>query len=124
MKKIITGILLVTTSLGALADGRYGHDGRHYDGYQGGYYGPRIIHQNQNYYHGSNAGDILFPMVIGGIVGWSINEASKQPQVIVQQPQVIYQQPRIIPSTEDVYQYQTIYDATCSCYKRILVKID
>ena len=103
MKKLIAVLALATTSMTAFADPHWG--GHHHGGYYGGYYGPQVIHQNHSYYRGSNAGDILLPMVIGGVVGWSINEASRQPQ-IYQQPQVIYQQPPVIYQQAPTVNYQ------------------
>jgi hypothetical protein len=99
MKKLIAAFVLAATSMTAMADPHWGghHGYGHGYGYGGGYYGPQVIHQNNSYYRGSNAVDLLGPMVIGGIVGWSINEASRpryypNPVVIPQQPPVIYQQ--------------------------------
>lgn len=120
MKKLIAALVLAATSMTAMADPHWGGHHGYGGGYGGGYYGPRVIHQNNNYYRGSNAIDLLGPMVIGGIVGWSINEASRQPQ-IYQQPTVIYQQPpqvnyqRCTAWVETVDQYG-VTTRTRTCY--------
>lgn len=87
MKKLIAALLLASTSTVAFADGFHGGHYPH-GGYNHGYHGP--IYRSG--YH-SGYGDILVPMAIGGVIGYAINEANRQPTVVYQQaPTVIYQQ--------------------------------
>lgn len=115
MKKFLAVLALVSVSTSALADG---YHGRPYPGYR-----PPVIHEYRSYH--SSTGDVLMPLILGGVVGYAIGNDGRQQQqqpVIIQQPQVI-QQPRINPN-EPVYQYQTIHDMECDCDRRVLVKIN
>lgn len=102
MKKVVL-ILGLMTSLSVSAHG--------YNGY--GYRG--------NYYHGSNY-DWVAPLAIGGLIGYGLSQPRtvvvQQPQVIYQQPTVVYQQPQQL-----LYRKETIYDATCGCYREIYVQV-
>lgn len=104
MKKILAVLALIGVSTSALADGYHGHP---YHGYR-----PPVIHE----YH-SSTGDVLLPMVIGGVVGYVI----AQPK---QQPVVVQQVPAGVNVNEPIYQYQVVHDAACDCDKRVLVKIN
>ena len=106
MSKLLA-ILLLTVSLTANADPLRG-----YVEYHGGYHGPVYVQQ----YHNST-GDVLIPMVIGGVVGYAISNASQPKQVVVQQPQVVQQQ------STPLYRKDTIYDQSCSCYKEVFVQV-
>jgi hypothetical protein len=95
MKKLLIVLVLLATSTPVLADGR-GH------------------------YRHSNS-DWLAPLIVGGVVGYVISQPRQQ-TVIVQQP--IYQPlPQYVPA-EPIYQYQDMYDASCRCYRRVLVQIN
>ena len=121
MKKLIVALTLAATSTVALADP---HWGGHHDGYYGGYHGGYRSYNN-HYYHGGGYGygDILVPMVIGGAIGYAINEANRQPQVIYQQPPVVYQSTptptvtyqKCTPWVESVDQYG-VTTRTRTCY--------
>ena len=106
MKKVILALGLLT-SLSASAHG--------YDGY--GYRG--------HYYRGGGY-DWVAPLAIGGIIGYQLSQPRtvivQQPQVVYQQPPVMVQQPQVIQS-QPLYRKDTIYDATCSCYREVLVQV-
>lgn len=123
MKKILAILALVGVSSTAFADPHWGHGYGGHDDWRRPYpgYRPPVVHE----YYGngySSTGDVLVPMIIGGVVGYAIHGAQQpqQPVIVQQQPQVIQ---RVDPS-EPVYQYQTIHDAACDCDKRVLVKIN
>ena len=106
MKKILASLLLLLSST-AFADGHFGGHGGYHGG--GGYY----------HSHGTNW---VAPALIGGIIGYEL----AQPRVIYTQPPVVYQypvQPQAIPeSTPYGYHYETILDASCNCYRNVLVR--
>jgi opacity protein-like surface antigen len=124
MKKILAVLGLVAISTSALADplqyyhGPHGGDPFH-GGYHGGYYGGyRGYNHYENHYHSSGI-DILAPMVIGGVIGYAINESNRQP-AIYQQPTVIYQQPSTVYQkctawVESIDQYGNV-TRTRTCY--------
>ena len=110
---VLASILAVSAvfaySPSALADG-HGH----------GYRGYREIHE----YHHGGGGDWLAPLVIGGVAGYVLAQPRQPQTVIVQQPQV-QPLPQYVPANgEPIYQYQTVYDANCNCYQRVLVQIN
>lgn len=70
MKKIVAGLVVALCASTAMADGGYrGHHG----------------------FHGGG-GNVLIPLVVGGLVGYGMSQAQR-PQVIVQQ-QPVYVQPQ------------------------------
>ena len=97
-------LALAIASNEAKADEHHGYHGYH------GYHGPVYVE------HHNSTGDVLMPMVVGGVVGYMISNANQPKQVVVQQPQVI-QQPA------PLYRKDTIYDANCSCYKEVFVQV-
>jgi hypothetical protein len=119
MKKILAVLGLVAISTSALADplqyyrGPHGGDPFH-GGYHGGYGGHRGGYGG--YYgggHHHNGGiDILAPLVIGGVIGYAINESNRQPTIYQQSPQVIYQQ----SPSRTVYQNCTAWIETVDQY--------
>lgn len=109
MKKIIAALVLAAASTSAFAHGGF-HGG--YGGYHGGYGG---------YYRGGN--NWIGPALIGGIIGYEL----AQPRVIYQQPPVVVQQqPQVIyqNSTQPMYRYEYIWDASCGCEHQVLVRIN
>lgn len=78
---------------------------------------------NTRYYGHNHSNDWIAPLIVGGVVGYIVAQPRQQ-TVIIQQP--TYQPlPSYVPANpEPIYQYQDIYDATCSCYRRVLVQIN
>lgn len=107
MNKLLLALLL-TVSMTVNADPLRGYVEHH-----GGYRGPVFV----EHYHNS-AGDVLVPMVVGGVVGYMISNANQPKQVIVQQPQVVVPQ-----QTTPLYRKDTIYDTTCSCNRDVFVQV-
>lgn len=104
MKAILALTLLALTTT-ALADGHHHYPGGYIE--RGGVYYTHDHHSNV---------DWMAPMVIGGVVGYVL----AQPKTtVIQQPQVI-----VPAEPTPVYQWQTIFDESCSCQKRVLVKIN
>jgi hypothetical protein len=69
-------------------------------------------------YHHHHHNDWVVPVLIGGVIGYSMHAAQPQPQ-----PQVIVQQVPVYQAyrqAEPVYQEVFEYDASCNCYyKRV-----
>ena len=120
MKKLLLSALIGLTALTGTAHA----DPHNRYGYAGGYYGYPGGHVHNNYgnrgygYRHSNSDDWIAPAIIGGVIGYAINQASQPRTVYVQQqPRVIYQN---IPPAG--YHYEDILDASCTCYRRVLVQ--
>jgi hypothetical protein len=103
MKKFIVALALAVSVTPALAD-RYYHHPYH------GHYRP--------------GWGWIAPAVIGGAVVY----AATRPPVIVQQPPVVIQQPvppvyvqQGLPPAPLGFHYENILDASCNCYKTVLV---
>jgi len=115
MKKIalLTALLLASTS--ALADWHGG-----YGGYRGGY------GHYENHYHGGGMGWVG-PALIGGVIGYELSQprvvVQPQPQVVYQQAPVVVQQPQVITTPQPLYRKDTVYDATCNCYRDTFVQV-
>lgn len=109
MNKLLLALLL-TVSFTVNADPLRGYVEHHGHGYRG----PVYVQQ----YHNST-GDVLIPMVVGGVVGYALSNATQPKQVIVQQPQVVQQVQQPTP----LYRKDTIYDANCSCYKDVFTQV-
>lgn len=71
------------------------------------------------YHHYNSSGDILIPVLVGGVIGYFIAKP-KEPQ----QPLIIQRAPATIINGEPIYQYQTIFDTECQCERRVLVRIN
>jgi hypothetical protein len=117
MKKIALALSLILASTVALADYRGGHGGGYGHGH-GGYNhrGPGYGYGG-GYYSGNNW---IAPAIIGGIIGYGL----AQPRYYYQQPTIIYQQPPVIYNNTIPlagYHYEDIFDASCNCYRRVLV---
>lgn len=112
MKQVILAVILTLVAGVASAHGRgYGY------GYQQSF--------------GNGGGNVWVPLIVGGTVGYLVNEARRQP-VYVQQPVIIQQQPVLIQQPVPVYsvpytavppgyRYENILDANCGCYRAVLV---
>jgi hypothetical protein len=72
---------------------------------QAGPYG----HRHHHHGHGS----WIAPLIIGGLAGAVIVNQTRPPA-----PPVVYQQ---LPPPPYGYQYSTVYDYNCYCYKYILI---
>ena len=75
-------------------------------------------------YYGYRGGWVA-PALVGGIVGYSLARPYYPPTYYVQPPPVVYvqppvyvQQPQQIPQG---YHQQEILDASCNCYRTVLV---
>ena len=68
MLKHILLVTLLGFSMASMADG---HRSEHHESrYEGPVYrGPVVVHENDHYYH-RDTGDVLVPMIIGGVVGY------------------------------------------------------
>lgn len=71
MRKVVAGLLVALLAAPAVAGG-HGHFG-----------------------HGHGGGNIWMPMIVGGLVGYSVSQASRP--VVVQQPQTVYVYPTQAP---------------------------
>lgn len=118
MKKFLAAVSLVALSASAIADG-----GRH----------------NHNQHHGGNANAWIAPLVIGGIIGYSMTPRQEQapivqyggyPQVYVPvQPQLT--QPRVynlgypppFPGARPFYQEIWQFEPTCQCQVKVYNQI-
>lgn len=69
----------------------------------------------------ANADDWIAPAIIGGILGYSLG--SPRQQYIYQTPPPVYNLNQMY-RTQPIYQYQTIYDTYCNCYRQVLVQIN
>lgn len=98
MKKLVLAFCLFCASV-AHADWR-GHGIRH-----GGYHG------------GGN--DWVAPLIIGGIIGYEINQARQPAVVYAPAPQPVYVPP-VAPAAPYGYHYIQILDANCGCYRVVL----
>jgi len=108
MRKLLFALVLALVSTSVFAHGW------EHGGYRGGY------GHYENHYHGG--GNWVGPALIGGIIGYELSQprtvyVQPQPQVIYQQPQVIYQN----PNAPMGYHWASILDATCNCYRTVLI---
>ena len=99
MKKVLIALfgLLLTTACSANPP----HHGGHYYG---------------RYNHGSD--NWLAPLIVGGIIGYTIAERP-QPSVIIERP--VYPAMPVYTVPPYGYHYEQILDASCNCYKFVLV---
>lgn len=116
MKKFIALLALVSTT--AFAAGGHGSHGSH------GYY--------SGHYSGSN---IWAPLIIGGIIGYGMNQNQRQPDtVIIQQapqPPVYINTPKVYnigtpPPYEGatpLYQQRSQWEPSCNCYVTVYAQI-
>ena len=111
MKKLIAVLTLGFASITASADPLHGYHGPH-----GGY--PYQAYGHHGYYGGGhsyhNGGiDFVAPMIIGGVVGYAISEAHRQPAIVYQQAPTVYQ--TCTAWVETIDQYGNI-TRTRTCY--------
>ena len=98
MKKILVGTMLAITAITASAQHHgYRHHHHHHHGYYGG---------NWNW---------VLPAVIGGAIIYGATRPVQPapPPVIIQQP---------LPPAPYGYRYEQILDASCNCYRVVLVQ--
>ena len=86
-------LLTILISFASVAQAQHRHHGHHHGGYN----------------------NWIAPLIVGGVVTYALTRP--QP-VIVQQPQII--QP--YPQAPYGFHYETILDATCNCYRTVLVQ--
>jgi len=115
MRRLLLALTLLLTATVASAHDHGGFHGGYGGGYRGGY------GHYENHYYGGGANWVA-PALIGGIIGYELSQprtvyVQPQPQVIYQQPQVIYQN----PNAPMGYHWASILDATCNCYRTVLV---
>jgi hypothetical protein len=82
MLKHILLVSLISFSMASMADGHRGehHRDMHESRYEGPVYrGPVVVHENDHYYH-RDTGDVLVPMIIGGVVGYVLAQPKSTPQ--------------------------------------------
>jgi hypothetical protein len=92
---------------------------------QHGYYNPNNFRGAQviNNYRGGGAEQVLIPMAIGGVVGYIIGDRnSNQKETVIVREQTQVQVP--VESNEAIYKYENVYDQSCKCNKKVLVKIN
>ena len=70
-------------------------------------------HWNHSHRHGGP--NWIAPIVIGGVLGYAL----AQPRVVVANPPPVYYPPAPVPPYG--YHYETIVDASCNCYRTVLV---
>ena len=77
-------------------------------------------HRGGHYYGGHNhgGGNWIAPLVVGGIIGYAIAERPQSP-VIVERP--VYPTVPVYPAPPYGYHYEQILDASCNCYKYVLI---
>lgn len=68
-----------------------------------------------NHYHGGYRGGWVAPVIIGGVIGYTMQHHDTV--IVQQQPYII--QPQPIPPQG--YHYVTVLDPMCNCYKQALV---
>lgn len=107
MKRAIIALLLLTASTTVLAD----------RGYRGGY--------NYNYNRGYNNNWVV-PAIIGGaVIGGLVYGATRPDPVYVQPPVQYYAPPPMyvepVPQIPYGYRSEQILDASCNCYRTVLV---
>lgn len=97
MKKILVGVVLAATALTASAQ----HRGYHHH------------HRPHGHYNGN--WNWVLPAVIGGAIVYGATRPVQpaQPSIIIQQP---------LPPAPYGYRYEQILDASCNCYRIVLVQ--
>lgn len=98
MKRVLAILLLTLTSM---AHAQWHHGGGHYV-YRPGY-------------------GWVVPSVIGGVIGYELAQP-RQPNVVIVQPQPVAPPPMApiyVPPAG--YHYEALVDASCNCYKTVLV---
>jgi len=111
-KLIITSVFAVILAMSTLSAEAEVFRG----GYRGGYH-----------YGGGGWGGWIAPLAIGGVIGYELSQprtvvVAPPPVVYQQQPIVIQSAPSILPPAPTGYHYENILDATCNCYKTVLIQ--
>ena len=77
-------------------------------------------HGGGHYVYRPNYGWVV-PSVVGGVIGYELARP-RQPEVVVVQPQPVYPPPPApVMPTPAGYHWEAILDATCNCYRTVLV---
>ena len=142
MKKILGLIAFFIASLGQAYAGEHGGGfhgggGGYHGGGGGGYHGGGEHHEYHGggyrggygyypYYYGGYYydpfGSFVVPALIGGAIGYELAQPNPQ-TIIVQQPPVVVQaQPTNGDTAPPGYHTEAIKDASCNCYRNVLVK--
>jgi len=86
-------------------------------GYRGGYgYYPYY----GGYYYDA-FGNFIVPSLIGGMIGYELAQPGER-TMIIQQPPVIFEGQAPADNAPPGYHTEVIKDATCNCYRNVLVK--
>ena len=126
MLKHILLVSLLSFSMASMADSDRGehHRDMHESRYEGPVYrGPVVVHENDHYYH-RDTGDVLVPMIIGGVVGYVLAQPKSTPQPQASVPSASGNSKSRIIHGEPLYQYQIIHDMECDCDKRVLNRVN
>jgi hypothetical protein len=63
----------------------------------------------------------VVPAIVGGVIGYELNRP-RQPEVVVIQPQPVYPAPvQVPPAPPYGYHWEAILDASCNCYRTVLI---
>ena len=73
---------------------------------------------DRHHYYGG--GNWVAPLIIGGVIGYEIDRHEEPRTVIIQQQPPVYIQ-QALPQPPYGYHYTQILDASCNCYKTVLV---
>lgn len=101
MKRVIF-LVLAFFATTAFADGWRGHGIRH-----------------EHYHSGGN--NWVAPLIIGGVIGYEISRNSPPPVVYAPPPVVYSPQPYQLPPAPLGYHYEHLVDASCNCWRYVIV---
>lgn len=83
----------------------------HHDRGRSHYAPPR--HAKISHYHASNW---VVPLVIGGVLGYTLSEPRREKVTYVQSAPIVY-------APQPVYQEQWVYFSDCDCQRKVLVRV-
>lgn len=75
--------------------------------------------RGHGHYHGGVGNNWVAPLVLGGIIGYEINQARQPTVIYAPAPQPVYA-PQVLPAAPYGYHYIQILDASCNCYRVVL----
>ncbi len=142
--KIIAGLLLGTIALSATAREEF-HEGRGEGRLERREFSPMPGHQIGNFrgnwggaYRGGYRGGyyrdyddfgyFVGPALIGGMIGYGLaqpapNQIYSTPQTVYSAPPITYNAPApMVYSAPVGYHYQNVLDASCNCFRTVLVE--
>lgn len=70
-------------------------------------------HERMSHHHGSNW---VVPLVIGGVLGYTLSEPRRDTISYVQSNPVVY-------APQPMYQEQWVYFSDCDCQRKVLVRV-